>query len=306
MSEGEIETLKNTLLFELTKALGLTQTGLLGRAIRPLFESAARRFAEVGIGLDRVVAEQGVAAGARWVLPRFVKGHTARGLEHIPPEGPLVIAANHPAAYDSLVISAHVDRPDYKIIVGDIPFFEHLPHVSQHAIYAPGPSDTHGRMEVIRKAIRHLQDGGALLIFARGEIEADPDLMPGADAEFGLWSRSLEIFLKRAPRTHILVTIVSGVIARAAFRHPFTRLRKARPDRQRLAFMLQMVRQTLAGRELFGLTPRVSFGDLIGLPEGGDPGQALQAITESARRLLQSHLAWGFESEIFAKHPVRA
>ena len=58
------------------------------------------------------MAEQGVAAGARWVLPRFVKSFTAHGVRHIPDEGPLVIAANHPAAYDSLVISAHVERPD--------------------------------------------------------------------------------------------------------------------------------------------------------------------------------------------------
>jgi hypothetical protein len=204
----------------------------------------------------------------------------------------LVIAANHPAAYDSLVISANVERPDYKIIIGDIPFFEHLPHISQHAIYAPNPHDIHGRMQVIRQSIRHLEEGGSLLIFARGGIEPDPDIMPHADAEFGLWSRSLEIFLKRVPQTRVLVTIVSGVIARAAFQHPFTWLRRQRPDRQRLAFMLQMIRQTLAGRELFGLMPRVSFGDLIGLSETDTPMQTLNTITTSAQRLLQSHLSW--------------
>jgi len=288
----EILALRETLIYELTKALGLSQGGLLGRAIRPLFEKAAGRFAELGVGLDRVVAEQGVAAGARWVLPRFVKAFTARGVEHIPPEGPLVIASNHPAAYDSLVISAHVERPNYKIIIGDIPFFEHLPHVSQHAIYAPDPHEVYGRMQVIRQCIRHLQDDGALLIFARGGIEPDPDFMPDADAEFGLWSRSLEIFLKRVPQTRVLVTIVSGVIARRAFRHPFTRFRRQRPDRQRLAFMFQIMRQTLAGKEVFGLVPRVSFGDLIGLSDASTPEQALNTIATSARQLLQSHLAW--------------
>ena len=30
-----------------------------------------------------------VAAGARWVLPHFVKNFTARGLENIPSKGPL-------------------------------------------------------------------------------------------------------------------------------------------------------------------------------------------------------------------------
>jgi len=289
---AEIQTLSDTLLFELTKALGLSQTGLLGRALCPFLKKATIKFAEIGVGLDRVVSESGVAAGAHWVLPRFVKSFTARGVENIPDDGPLVIAANHPAAYDSLVISANVERPDYKIIIGDIPFFEHLPHVSQHAIYAPNPRDVHGRMQVIRQSIRHLEEGGALLIFARGEIEPDPDIMPHADAEFGQWSRSLEIFLKHVPGTRVLVTIVSGVIARAAFHHPFTWLRRQRPDRQRLAFMLQMMRQTLTGKELFGLVPRVSFGDLIGLSEGDTSAQTLNAVTTSAKRLLQSHLTW--------------
>lgn len=288
----EIRTLRDTLLYELTKALGLSQEGGLGKAIRPLFEKATERFAELGVGLDRVVAEAGVAAGARWVLPRFVKDFAARGVENIPAEGPLVIASNHPAACDSLVISAHVERPDYKIIIGDIPFFEHLPHVSQHAIYAPDPSDIHGRMQVIRKSFRHLENGGALLLFARGGIEADPEFMPDADAEFGLWSRSLGIFLKRVPRTRVLVTIVSGVIARAAFHHPITWLRKKRTDRQRLAFMYQMMRQTLAGREIFGLIPRVSFGEVITPSENLPGDQALETIIASARGLLQSHLAW--------------
>ncbi|MGD8402479.1 MAG: hypothetical protein PVJ21_02385 [Anaerolineales bacterium] len=288
----EILILKETLIYELTKAIGLSQKGGLGKAIRPLFEKASGRFAELGVGLDHVVDEQGVAAGARWVLPHFVKSFAARGVENIPFDGPLVIAANHPAAYDSLVISANIERPDYKIIIGDIPFFEHLPHVSRYAIYAPNLGNTYGRMQVIRECIRHLEKGGALLIFARGGIEPDPDIMPHADAEFGLWSRSLEIFLKRVPQTRVLVTIVSGVIARAAFRHPFTWLRRQRPDRQRLAFMLQMMRQTLAGKELFGLVPRVSFGDLIGLSDADTPVQTLNTITTSAKRLLQSHLTW--------------
>jgi len=287
-----IQTLSDTLLYELTKALGLTQTSLIGRALSPFLGKATMKFAEIGIGLDRVVLESGVAAGARWVLPRFVKSFTARGVENIPSEGPLVIAANHPAAYDSVVISAHVERPDYKIIIGDIPFFEHLPHVSRHAIYAPNAEDAYGRMQVIRQAIRHLQDGGSLLIFARGGIEPDPDFMPHADAEFGLWSRSLEIFLKRVPQTRVLVTIVSGVIDRGAFRNPITWFRRQRPDRQRLAFMFQMMRQTLAGKEIFGLMPRVSFGDLIGISETCSPEETLSTIATSARRLLQSHLAW--------------
>lgn len=287
--ETEIQALYDSLIFEMIKALALPQTERVQRIIRMIFGKTAQRFAELGVSLDRVVAESGVAAGARWALPRFVKGHAACGTEIIPAGGPLVIAANHPAAVDSLVISAHVERPDYKIIVGDIPFFEKLPHLSEHAIYAPGPQDVQGRMGVIRKCIRHLKDGGSLLIFPRGGIEADPDWMPNPDGEFNLWSRSLEIFLERVPQTRVLVTIVSGVIQQAVMRNPLTRLRRNRPDRQRLAFFYQLMRQTLSGRELFGLTPRVTFGEIVG---GTTSAHVLAEVEAAARRTLAKHMAW--------------
>ncbi|HSQ39267.1 MAG TPA: 1-acyl-sn-glycerol-3-phosphate acyltransferase [Anaerolineales bacterium] len=287
--EVEIQTLTDALIFEITNALALPQSERAKRFIGMLFGKAMRRFAELGAGLDRVVAEGGVAAGARWALPRFVKSHAARGAEIIPPEGPLVIASNHPASVDSLVISAHVERRDYKIIVGDIPFFEKFPHLSQHAIYAPDPHDIHGRMRVIRACIRHLQGGGALLIFPRGGIEADPDWMPNPDGEFDQWSRSLEIFLERVPQTRVLVTVVSGVIQRTAMRNPLTWLRKNRPDRQRLAFIYQLMRQTLSGKELFGLTPRVTFGEVV---EGATNKHVLAEVSAAARRTLEKHMEW--------------
>jgi hypothetical protein len=285
----DIHALTETLIYELTKAFALPQTERAKTAIRLIFGKAVRSAAEVGIGLDCAVAEGGIAAGARWILPRFVKSHEARGIENIPPFGPLVIASNHPASVDSIVISAHVDRPDYKVIVGDIPFFEHLPHVSQHAIYAPEKSNTIGRMQVIRESIRHLRQGGALLIFPRGGIEADPEFMPEPDGEFDHWSRSLEIFMQRVPSLQILVTIASGVISRAAMRHPITWFRKARPDRQRLAFIYQLARQMLGGRQIFNLTPRVTFGEII---SGNSHEHMLAEIEQAARRTLERHMTW--------------
>jgi 1-acyl-sn-glycerol-3-phosphate acyltransferase len=284
---NEINTLTETLIFELTKALALPQTERAKSIVRFVFGRAARSAAEVGIGLDRAVAEGGVCAGARWILPRFVKSYGARGIENIPRHGPLVIASNHPAFVDSVVISAYVDRPDYKVIIGNIPFFKNLPHLSQHAIFAPEKSDTVGRMHVIRDSIRHLKLGGALLIFPRGGIEPDPEFMPEPDGEFDHWSRSLEIFMQRVPDLQILVTIASGVISHSAIRHPITWLRRARPDRQRLAFMYQFVRQLLSGRQIFDLMPRVTFGEIL---SGKNHAHILAEIEQAARRTLDRHM----------------
>jgi len=285
----EIQTLTETLIYELTKAFALPQTRRAKRWIQWIFGKAARAAARIGMELDQAVAEGGVIGGARWILPRFVKSHEAKGDEAIPAKGPLVIAANHPASIDSIVISAHVNRPDYKIIVGDIPFFEHLPHVSEHAIYTPGPTDVSGRMKVVRESIRHLRSGGALLIFPRGSIEPDPDLMPHPDVEFFHWSRSLEIFLERVPDLQILVTMVSGVISHSALHHPITWFRKHRPDKQRLAFLYQLTRQMLTGRELFGLTPRVTFGEVI---QGNGRGSTFDEVKKAAHNTLLNHMDW--------------
>lgn len=284
-----IASLSELLVYELAKAVMLQKSEVAKRLIRSLFGTAARKFSDLAIELDHVVAQGGLSAGARWVQPRFVRSNEACGVENIPSEGPLVIAANHPGSYDSVVISAHVERPDYKVIIGNIPFFQNLPNLRERAIFAPAVTEVSGRVRTVREAIRHLQVGGALLIFARGSIEADPSIASAADAEFPLWSHSLEIFLRHVPQAHVLTTIVSGVIARTAFRHPITLLRRKRPDKQRLAFMYQMIRQMTSGQETFGLRAKVTFGEII---SGASQQHILDEVAASAQRTLGQHLSW--------------
>jgi hypothetical protein len=283
-------SLSELLVYELAKAVLLQKNETAKRFIRWLFGKAARKFSELALELDSVVAQGGLAAGARWIQPHFVRSNVARGIDNIPAEGPLVIAANHPGSVDSVIISAHVPRPDYKVIIGNIPFFQNLPNLRKRAIFAPADTDIGGRMKTVREAIRHLQAGGALLIFARGGIEADPSIAPDANAEFHLWSRSLEIFLRHVPQARILTTIVSGVIAEAAFHHPITLLRKYRPDKQRLAFMYQMIRQITSGKETFGLRAKVTFGELV---NGATQQHVLDEVAAAAQRTFGQHLAWG-------------
>lgn len=293
MNQPLTDVLTENLVYEIAKALALPPTPRIRKIIASLTGRAIQGFTELASQLDCVVEQEGIPGGARWLLPRFVKGHSACAVENIPPTGPLVIASNHPAYVDSVVISAHIPRRDYKVIIGEIPFFKHLPNIRKNAIFAPEPTDPMGRMQVIREVIRHLNNEGAILIFPRGSIEADPAWMPHPEAEFGHWSRSLEIFLKHVPQTQVLVTIVSGVISKRAMRHPITWFRKARPDRQRLAFMYQFIRQIIAGKEIFGLTPRVTFGDLISADakHTTDRQHMLQTVTRSAYNVLKRHMA---------------
>jgi hypothetical protein len=287
--DNQIDIIAESLIFDITKALAMPTTDFFKSVVRLFLGKVAHTAAEVAMEVDCAVAEGGTVAGARATLHRFVKSYEARGLENIPPYGPLVVASNHPASIDSFLITAFVDRPDYKAIIGDIPFLENMPHIREHAIFAPEGDDMMGRMRVIRESIRHLKSGGALLIFPRGGIEADPEFMPDADGEFQYWSRSLEIFMQRVPDLQILVTIASGVISPAAMRNPITWLRRERPDKQRLAFIYQLARQILSGRQIFDLTPRVTFGEVL---SGSNHEHVLDEVEQAACRTLEKHMAW--------------
>jgi len=279
-----IGSLNDALVSEIIRAMGLPNNQISQYFTRFFFEKSTLRFADLALNLENEIEQHGSMQGAQWLLNHFVAGFEVGNAELVPQTGSLIIASNHPASYDGVLIAACIPRDDIKIIIGEIPPYHFLPHLSRHAIFSPALKNTFGRMKTVRNAIRHLRNGGSLLIFPRGGIEPDPDFMPAPDAEFDQWSRSLEVFIKSVPDTQVLMTTVSGVISERIFNHPFTWFRTSRPDRQRLAFIYQIIRQTLSGKELFGLRPRVTFGELL-------TGEAsLTEIENAARRTMAKHI----------------
>jgi hypothetical protein len=87
-----------------------------------------------------------------------------------------------------------------------------------------------------------------------------------------------------------VTSIVSHVIDPAYMQHPLTILKKRRPDRQRLAIMMQIIQQML-GKKL-ALVPHVSFGDVIDWQTAKEAGDSLRVIVTSAQRQLKTHLTW--------------
>lgn len=285
----DVTTLTRLINNEVIEAMGLRTDRWAAGRLQPILARATRRFSELFAEADRIVAEQGLAAGARWLLLNMVKDFKTRGVQNIPCEGPLVIASNHPGTVDSVTLIASARREDLKVIASAVPFLENLTHVRQHLIFLPRQG-LQARMVVVREAIRHLRGGGALLLFARGGIDPDPSFMADCEEELGKWSRSLEVFLHSVPQTRIVTSIVSHVIEPSYMHHPLTWLKRARPDRQRLAMMMQLIQQML-GKQL-DIVPRVSFGEVIDPNRYASAEHVLPVVAESAQRLMKSHLAW--------------
>jgi hypothetical protein len=209
---------------EVLRLLNLPREKLSAKAISAALNAPAERLADLAERFDNLVARSGLREASDAILDRFIRGMEVYGLEHIPADGPLLIVANHPGMMDGLVITANLPRPDLKIIASAMPIFTELQAMKNHLIYTT--RNTFERLAVVREAIQHLRDDGAVLIFPRGIIEPDPAILEGAAESINKWSRSLEIMIRQVPDTQVMVTIVSGVLSSWSLRNPLTRIRK--------------------------------------------------------------------------------
>ena len=291
LQAAHIEALRQHLSVEICKAVGLAGVRWSHRPLDWLFRVPTHRFALVGARFDNWVSHLGFAEAARRILPTFVKDFQAYGTNLVPHEGPLLVTSNHPGACDALIIAACVGRDDFKVVTGNIPFLRDLPSAGDHMLMAT--TDTHQRMGVLRSGIRHLSEGGSLLLFPSGHIDPDPEVLPGGRDALREWSPSVELILRRVPEAQVLVTVVSGVLARACAYNPLTRVRKHPRDRQRVAEFIQIVQQMVLERS-FALVPSISFAEpltLADLREAVGLSGALDALILRAQGLLARHTA---------------
>jgi len=283
--QKKTKILANDLVFELNKSLGFRKGGLSHRILKPIVWKPMVRFSELATHFEHRVLQEGFQKASNWFISHFVDRVETSGEENIPTKGPLIVAANHPGAYDSLIITSRIPRDDVKIISSDIPFVKKLPVTSNHMIFTTlDPSD---RMGAARKAIRHLKDGGSLLLFARATMDPDPAFMPGAEEELNHWTSSLGLFLRNVPQTKVAISLISGVLAPKYLKHPSTLFRNGRVNKQRLSEFFQVMYQLMAPGKLM-VSPDLSFAPALTLNDLGG-GRDIHQITIRIIKKAQEH-----------------
>ncbi len=286
-----VETLSEGLIGEIFKAIGLAEHGWARRQFGGLFRKAADRLSATGMTFDQLCATRGFAAAAEWALTNWCTDIQARGVEHVPPDGPLLVISNHPGTYDALVIASRLRREDLHLISSDILFLKQLPHVVHHFFFID--MDPSVRAAAMRQGIRHLEDGGALLLYGTGEIDPDPSLFEEADRHIGFWSRSIELFLRRVPETRVLLSVVSHAVSPRWAHSPVGWFRRQPLDKRRIIEFGQVLQQLFFPGTLY-LSPRVSFAPPMRADESplraGKPG-ILQNIIAREKQLMAEHLA---------------
>lgn len=287
--DSDVEALTQYITDEIFKVFKASPESWARKTFGSLFRLPARRFAQVACRFDNDIEHYGLREAAERVLPAFAHTYQAQNVENIPLEGPLLITSNHPGTCDSLVITANIPRPDLKIIATGRPFVRGMRHAARNLIYTS--IDVHEQMGVLRAAIRHLQAGGAVLIFPTGSIDPDPALSEDASQELQKWSPSLEVMLRHVPQTRVLLTIVSGVLSSGWRRNPLIRLMGDDHKQRQVAEFLQVIQQMVFPNSV-NVNPRLTFSNPLTTEELTQKGQRLMdAMIERARCLMEDHMA---------------
>jgi hypothetical protein len=292
---ANVSTLTKEITIEILNAFSLPKTEFWQKTVGSFFKKPARRFSELFASFDQDIVQFGITEATKRLMMAFVDSAKAIGTEVIPKTGPLLIASNHPGVIDGLSIISNLHRDDIKVIVGGMPFLQKLPVARHFTIYTPRGDDS-VRANVVRNSIRHLQEGGALLIFPSGQIDPDPAVLPGAREALENWSKSIAIMLRQAPETKFLPAITSGVLHEKFTRSPLTFLKKDGVGKRRIMEFLQVMRQMVFG-EKFGLQPLVTFDAPFTIKELGmtgkrDAEQIWQEVVDRTKMLLDKHNAF--------------
>ncbi len=272
-----IQTLSDTLIDEIINAVGLPKSEGTRKIFNRMFHKAAGRLAEIGIRFDRLIIAEGFPDACRWVLTNWCQDIRSRGADSVPSSGPLLVISNHAGAYDSVVIASLLGRNDLKFIGSDVAFLKNLPNTNEHFFYV-SENNAYNRMSALRQSIRHLQDGGALLLFGTGLVDPDPAVYSGAEKEIENWSASIELFLRQVPEVNVLISIVSGIVSAKWAHHPVTWLKRIPWQKRRLAEFGQVLEQLFFPGRLF-VSPRVSFAPPAAVPNLRLESEIAQPVT---------------------------
>lgn len=286
-----VAVLKRDISEEIFKALRVPKIGVMRKTIVQFLSQPIGNFCTFIARIDMLVSKCGFRRAAEVAVEQLSQGVKSIGDAEIPADGPLLIASNHPGTYDGLAILSRLPRDDTKVVISGIPFFRNLPNAAKHFIFTS--INIPDRMNVIRKAVRHLQEGGSVLIFPSGRIDPDPSIFPNAETQFSHWSRSVEVFLKKVPQTRFVLSITSGVLSRDFVNHPLAKLfKKGSHERLRVMEFMQVIKQM--ARELpVELNPKISFAEPIRAESllSADMSIPDQFIMEKAKGLLNEHIS---------------
>jgi hypothetical protein len=173
------------------------------------FFAASRRLGETLASFASDADTQSLPAAAAQALSRFGVALRMTGAGAV--EGPCLVLANHPGAYDALALMVAIGRSDLAIVAADREFLRALSGFSKHLLFVS--EDPNERAGALKRSLAWLKKGGALLHFPAGKIEPDADYESDRTRLLESWQPGVGALVKACRRVsgRVLVAGVRGV-----------------------------------------------------------------------------------------------
>ena len=242
-------------------SLSLPETDFTSRLIDRVFGNFLKNVINAAVTFDEKIGEISITHACAWISSICGQPPKVVGAENIPREGPLLLVSNHPGYYEGMLTIGQLPREDVRIVVGGVPYFTKLPNARQYIFYTDHTEAEN--VKALRKAVAHLKEGGAFMIFPTGQADPDPDAMPGSIKRLKDWSESVALMLRRVPQTRLVPMVVSGIVKPGYLWHPLALIQKARRPRIRVAELLQMYRQFSSPDYPPISKPRLTIGEPV-------------------------------------------
>jgi len=278
----DLQSLTEINLDDLVSSFGWEHRPRLARILRLIFTGTARKFAGQMLEFDDAVGRLGLADGGRETIRRYV--HSLRLFSGPLPTTPILALSNHPGMADTLALFSALNRPDLKIIALERPFLKSLTNTSKQLFYLP--EDSSARMALVRTVSGYLRSGGSVLTFPAGKIEPDANVYSGALDALADWTDSVGVFIRMAPETAILPILVRGVIWEKTARHPLTRLKKTKLEREKFAAALQLLGHVVWNVKAVDVTVQIGNPITVQGLGSSDTNVIHQAVLKEMRRLI--------------------
>lgn len=280
---SNMELLTQINLDDLVSSFGWEHHPFFARILRRLFFKPAQAFAQQMLEFDSAIEAHGLTEASRRAERRYVRDVRVFGADFVPDSAFLALS-NHPGITDTLALFCALNRPELKIIALDRPFLKALPNMSRQLFFVQ--EDPAARMSLVRQTSGHLRNGGAALTFPAGKIEPDPDVYPSAVESLQAWTDSVGVFVRMAPETVVLPTLVRSVIWSKVAKHPLLKIKKTNFERERLAAALQLLAMVMWNAK--PVTVTVQIGRPITVKELGTTDTKIiqQAVLDEMKCLI--------------------
>jgi len=158
--------------------LGLAAQRLLGWTIPQVFLALAIANALVALWIFTIVPEF-LMRFLSWVLVRALYRLRARGIDHIPDDGPALVVCNHVSYMDALILAASIPRPVRFVMyyrIFNIPVMRWIFRTARAIPIAGAREDPALMQRAFDEIDAALADGQVVGIFPEGALTRDGDI----------------------------------------------------------------------------------------------------------------------------------